>query len=65
MNITLCSGKGLDVVNKATGGVVMTSPSASDTDVDAAVQSAHAAFQTFRDMPAAERGQLLLKAGKQ
>jgi len=56
------SGKGLDVVNKATGSVVMTSASASDVDVDIAVQSALAAFQTFRDIPAAERGQLLLKA---
>ena len=52
------------MVNKATGSVVMTSASASDADVDTAVQSALAAFQTFRDIPAAERGQLLLKAGK-
>lgn len=58
------TGKGLDVINKATGGVVMTSASASDADVDTAVKSAHAAYQKFRDMPAAERGQLLLKAGE-
>ena len=41
----------------------MTSASASDADVHNAVKSAHAAYQKFRDMPAAERGQLLLKAG--
>ena len=61
---TILTGKGLDVINKATGGVVMTSASASDADVHNAVQSAHAAYQKFRDMPAAERGQLLLKAGE-
>jgi len=41
----------------------MTSGSASDADVDKAVASAHKAFQSFRDIPAAERGLLLLKAG--
>lgn len=56
------SGKDFSAVNKATGKVVMTTKSANYADVDTAVQSAQKAFQSFRHIPPAERGQLLLKA---
>ena len=59
----ISSGESMDVINKTNGHVVMSSNTAASAEVDRAVACARETFQTFRDMTAAERGQLLLKAG--
>ena len=53
----------MDAINKATGQVVMSSATATPADVEFAVKSSAEAFRSFRKIPAAERGNLLLKAG--
>lgn len=45
----------VDVFNPSNGELVGRVPVATDDDLEAAVQSAHAAFRDWRDMPAAER----------
>ena len=56
-------GPALEAINKATGQVVMSSATATASDVEVAVKSSAEAFRSFRKIPAAERGNLLLKAG--
>jgi phenylacetaldehyde dehydrogenase len=52
-----------DVVDPATGGVVATVASAGPADVDDAVRAARGAFPAWRDLPPAERAELLWKLG--
>jgi betaine-aldehyde dehydrogenase len=51
-----------DSVNPATGETIAPAAVATAEDVDAAVRSAHAAFQLWRKTPAATRSELLRKA---
>jgi phenylacetaldehyde dehydrogenase len=57
------AGDRFDVVNPATGEVIATAASAGPADVDGAVQAARAAFPGWRDMPPAERAELLWRLG--
>src|SRR6266516_2582269 len=57
------SGERFDVVNPATGEVIATAPSAGPGDVDDAVRAARAAFPGWRDLPPAERAELLWNLG--
>lgn len=52
---------GLELRNPATGEPLGQSPAGSPADVDAAVQSAHAAFLSWRSVPAADRVQYLFR----
>ena len=49
------------VSNPATGGVLARVPYADEGDVDRAVQSAHAAFLKWRDVPVVDRVQVLYR----
>ncbi len=51
----------LELANPATGEPLGRTPAGSAAEVDAAVQSAHAAFPAWRAMPAADRVQFLFK----
>jgi succinate-semialdehyde dehydrogenase/glutarate-semialdehyde dehydrogenase len=55
------SGEFIEVINPSTEEVVGRVPVATPEEIDAAVRSAHAAFKTWREMPAAERGGLMQK----
>jgi acyl-CoA reductase-like NAD-dependent aldehyde dehydrogenase len=58
-------GKTMEVVNPATEDVVAVVPSAEQSDVDAAVSAARAAFEgPWRQLTARERGRLLWKLGE-
>jgi phenylacetaldehyde dehydrogenase len=57
------SGERFDVVNPADGTVLTTVPSAGPADVDAAVSAARDAFPAWRDMPPAQRADLLWRLG--
>ena len=57
------SGERFDVVDPATGDVAATAPSAGPADVDDAVAAARAAFPGWRDMPPAQRAELLWNLG--
>jgi len=50
-----------EVTNPATGDVLAHVPYASATDVDRAVQSAHAAYLKWRDVPVVDRVQVLYR----
>ena len=53
------SGHSIDVVNPATEEVVAAVKSASESEVDAAVEAARRAFKTWKKTPAPERGEML------
>ena len=55
------SAIGLELTNPATGEALGHSPAGSATEVDAAVQAAHAAFASWRATPAVDRVQFLFK----
>lgn len=52
---------GIDLTNPATGEPLGQSPAGSPAEVDAAVQSAHNAFLSWRSVPAADRVQYLFR----
>jgi malonate-semialdehyde dehydrogenase (acetylating)/methylmalonate-semialdehyde dehydrogenase len=52
---------GIELANPATGEPLGQSPAGSAAEVDAAVQAAHAAFGSWRHVPAADRVQYLFK----
>jgi acyl-CoA reductase-like NAD-dependent aldehyde dehydrogenase len=52
----------IDVLNPATGEVIDDTPAAGAADVDAAVADAGAAFASWRDVPAARRGEIVADA---
>src|SRR5918999_5171757 len=54
-------GGTIDVLNPHDGTLLARVAEARAPDVDRAVEAARAAFPTWRDLPAAERGRLLLK----
>jgi succinate-semialdehyde dehydrogenase/glutarate-semialdehyde dehydrogenase len=54
-------GNVVDVINPANGQVVGKVPIASKAEVDRAVESAYAAFQTWRDTPAVERAAAMMR----
>ncbi|MER7950170.1 gamma-aminobutyraldehyde dehydrogenase [Streptomyces sp. NPDC096079] len=54
-------GRTIEVVNPATGEVYATSPLSGQTDVDAAMEAAAAAFPAWRDSTPSERQKVLLK----
>lgn len=56
------SGFSFDAVDPATEQRITTLPLATAADVDRAVQSAHAAFKSWKNTTPAERTRLLLKA---
>jgi len=51
----------IDIENPATRTVVTRVPRGGDADIERAVQAAARAFETWRQVPARERGRLLLK----
>lgn len=55
------SGKRFDIVDPGNGKVWASAPDNSAEDVDAAVQSSHKAFLSYRKMNPRTRGQCLLK----
>ena len=61
--VDAASGKTMDIINPATGGVIGTLAAASEADVGRAVQSASAAFESgvWRDMPVQQRARVLNK----
>ncbi len=59
-----CPRERFPVVDPATEEVLDTVPLAGPEEVDLAVRSAHEAFQTWSQMPAARRGDLLLQAAR-
>ncbi len=58
---TAGEGEALDVLNPATGGVLVSIPEASETQVDAAVRAADAAFEGWARTSPRDRATLLLK----
>jgi malonate-semialdehyde dehydrogenase (acetylating) / methylmalonate-semialdehyde dehydrogenase len=59
--VTSTSPAGVELANPATGEPLGQSPAGSAAEVDAAVQAAHAAFSSWRSVPAADRVQYLFK----
>ncbi|MFI9275321.1 gamma-aminobutyraldehyde dehydrogenase [Kitasatospora sp. NPDC052896] len=59
--VDAADGRTLDVVDPTTGQVYATSPLSGAADVDAAMASAAAAFETWRDATPSTRQKLLLK----
>src|SRR3989441_2337032 len=55
------SGQTYDVINPATGEVVDSAPKGNESDARAAIDAAHAAFQSWSETPAEARAQLMLK----
>src|SRR5437762_422116 len=55
------SGQTYDVINPATGEVVDSAAKGTESDVRAAIDAAHAAFQSWSDTAAETRAQLALK----
>lgn len=53
-----------DVDNPATGQVFARVQGSGLAEADAAIRTAHAAFPSWRDTPAARRGELLMAAGR-
>ena len=56
------NGKGFENRNPATGQLLSVYPEATREDVDAAVKAARKAFESWRKMAVAKRGQILLRA---
>ena len=50
------------VTNPTTGAVIDTVPTGDATDADIAIRAADRAFQTWRDVPVAERARLQRRA---
>jgi acyl-CoA reductase-like NAD-dependent aldehyde dehydrogenase len=50
--------------NPATGAILAEVPLSTSADVDAAVAAAHAAFRTWRLVPAPKRGEVLYRVGR-
>jgi succinate-semialdehyde dehydrogenase/glutarate-semialdehyde dehydrogenase len=61
--MTMTSGPAYQVVNPATGEVVETFETASDADIEAAVTAAAVAYASWKDVPIAERGEVVKKVG--
>jgi phenylacetaldehyde dehydrogenase len=61
--VDAASGERFDVFNPATGEALATVPAAGQEDIDAAVRAARDAFPAWRDMPPAERADLLWRLG--
>lgn len=59
--VSALAGGTIDVVNPANGELITKIAAAEAADVDAAVQAAQKAFPAWAEIPAAERGRLLLK----
>jgi malonate-semialdehyde dehydrogenase (acetylating)/methylmalonate-semialdehyde dehydrogenase len=59
--VTATSDPALELANPATGEPLGRSPAGSASEVDAAVQAAHAAFPAWRALPAVDRVQFLFK----
>lgn len=57
--ISAKSGKTFDVFNPANGNIVGTVPDMSIEDTEVAIESAHKAFQTWKDTTPKERSQIL------
>src|SRR5207302_105769 len=55
------SGQTYDVINPATGEVVDSAPKGTESDVRAAIDAAHAAFQSWSETAAEARAQLIVK----
>ncbi len=55
------AGEALDILNPATGGVIAAVPEASLEQVEVAVRSSAAAFESFAGTPPAERSAMLLQ----
>jgi aldehyde dehydrogenase (NAD+) len=55
------SGRTIDVIDPATGGVIARVPRGDSADVDRAVAAAEAAFPAWRDTNATARGALITK----
>lgn len=53
------SSAGYRVQNPATGEIVETYDTASQADVDAALDRAHTAYQSWREMTIEERGEIV------
>jgi succinate-semialdehyde dehydrogenase/glutarate-semialdehyde dehydrogenase len=60
---TTTSGPAYQVVNPATGEVVETFETATDSEVEAAITAATSAYATWKDVPIAERGEIVKKVG--
>ncbi len=58
------SGKTFPNYNPATGDLLGHFPLSDQSDVDAAVAAAHAAFTTWRLVPAPKRGEILFRLGE-
>lgn len=56
------SGPTFRSINPSTGSILAEIPSSSNTDVDAAIDSAALAFPSWRSTPPIERSRILLKA---
>ena len=52
------------IVNPATGEVVETFDTATDAEVEAALASAHAAYDAWRDVPIADRAKVVKRIGE-
>ena len=59
--VTAADPAGIELANPATGEPLGKSPAGSAAEVDAAVQAAHTAFASWRNIPAADRVQFLFK----
>jgi len=59
--VTSTGPAGIELANPATGEALGRSPAGSAAEVDAAVQAAHAAFASWRSVPAVDRVQYLFR----
>src|SRR2546425_8496630 len=55
------SGQTYNVINPATGEIVDSAPKGTESDAGAAIDAAHAAFQSWSETSAESRAQLILK----
>lgn len=60
----VAADRSIDVINPATGAVFAEAPDCSAEQLDAAVESARAAFKGWRDTPLEDRQALLRKAAR-
>ena len=60
--VSATSNKTFDTINPATGEIIATVQSASQNDIEKAVESAKQGQQIWANMTAVERGRILLKA---
>src|SRR5687768_2331726 len=60
-SVEAADGRTIDVENPATRTVVAQVPRGGEADVDRAVTAAARAFESWRRVPARERGRLLLR----